>query len=712
MKASEAAVRVLLEGQTQFIVPLFQRPYSWDRPKWETLWLDIIETYQAGPGAEHFLGSIVTKSLPGTPEGVSPFLLIDGQQRLQTITILLAALRDACKSAAPELSEKIESLYLKNRFVSELSAFKVLPTQTDRAPYFAIIQGVAVDASESAIGKAYRFFRSRIASTPDDGPALDPKRLEQTVLSALSLVSITLGQEDNEYRIFESLNAKGMPLKQVDLIRNYVLMRLPLPEQETIYHGVWRPLEQMLGENLEAFFRYEYMSGGSFVREGDVYYAWKVTLEKLDKTSLIEKLRDLLRRGKFYSRIVEPKDEPNAAIRKALIRLRRWGSQTIHPFLLFAYDEYDAGGLDAQGFASLLQIMESFLVRRLFADVPTNTLNRLFLRLSAQLPEDVGLLEGTVAVLSEPGRRWPADEEFRQAVARYPLYLDSRPDQRRLVLETLEESYGHKEPPALETTTIEHVMPQTLTDAWRKILGPEAERVHAKLLHIVGNLTLTGYNPELSNSPWSDKRILLASSHLEMNKAIASHDSWGEPEIMARAHQLAERCIIAWPGPIAPMESPADQPSDREATRWAAFYAGCQQRLSEHFHRPLMRKTTTVLNDGVSLVIVCLVSRQYPSGGYWWTFHSRHDAALINAPSGFVALGCGSAADIVLFRYDQWAALMPSLNSVSRQGKSRWFIAIRREGSSFLLHRKGGAPPLDVTHSVLPLADTGHVAEA
>jgi hypothetical protein len=311
----------------------------------------------------------------------------------------------------------------------------------------------------------------------------------------------------------------------------------------------------------------------------------------------------------------------------------------------------------------------------------------------------MNLLEGTTTVLSEPSRRWPTDDEFRQSVQRYPLYTDSRPDQRRLILETFEKSFGHKEEPDLAGLTIEHVMPQSITDAWRERLGPEASRVHAKLLHVLGNLTLTGYNPELSNSPWAEKRVLLRESHLEMNKLIANHLEWGETEITQRGDDLAQLGITLWPGPLADVAeaSEIDSGSDRP-TRWANFYQACQARLEESLKFTLIRKTATILASGDgTCVVVCLISREYNGNGYWWTFRSRHQQALQETATGYLALGCGSADQLLVIPFASWAKYLDSLNLVARDGHPRWFIHIRREGKRFTLHRKGGLSDADVT---------------
>ena len=281
MKATGTLISNLLQGQQHFVVPLFQRPYTWKAKDWQTLFDDVIEVYEEGVEERHFVGSIVTKSLSATPSGVSPFLVIDGQQRLTTVTLLLAALRDVAEEVAPKLSEKIHKLYLTNEFAADEHRFKVLPTQADRASYRAVVDGDAqvTGASDGAHKplpqQAYEYFVKRLRNDKIDDEPLDPIRLEQVLVGRLEVVSITLEDADNEYRIFESLNGTGTPLAQADLIRNYFFMRAPVDEHEDLYHGVWLPMQKSLGGALDLFFRHAYMSDGHFVREPDVYRAWK-----------------------------------------------------------------------------------------------------------------------------------------------------------------------------------------------------------------------------------------------------------------------------------------------------------------------------------------------------------------------------------------------------------------------------------------------------
>ena len=388
MRAHETHLRVLLEGSKQYRIPLFQRPYSWETDQWQALWDDIIEIYDQSHDGElkrgHFLGPVVSKALTGTPEGIAPYMVIDGQQRLTTLSILLAALRDALQGEGTNLPEKIQDQCLTNRYVTGNDHFKVLPTQADRESFFDVTAGEGPKiGTNTLIGRAYSFFRNALSRGDIEDKPLDLSRLERVILDGLELVSITLSTDDSEYQIFESLNAKGTPLTQADLLRNYFFMRLPDKRQQELYDTFWLPMQQRLGQrHLETFFRHQFMTGGEFVREGDIYQAWRRRLDLVPETALASELETLARFSTFYQRLLNPEVESNPNISERLKRLNRWGGQTMYPFLLWLYERDELDAIDALEFERILSVVESFLVRRLFAGVPTNQLNRLFGRLA------------------------------------------------------------------------------------------------------------------------------------------------------------------------------------------------------------------------------------------------------------------------------------------------------------------------------------------
>ena len=257
------------------MVPLFQRPYTWDESRWKVLWADLMELCEDEQGTElakpHFLGSIVTVPTRSVPEGVTKFLLIDGQQRLTTLQVLLATLRDLSRELPGQLAERLDKSYLVNQFEDGLDHFKLLPTQTngDRAAFLAVMKNEASADSASRVAKAYLWFQKKLKAR--NSP--DAERLASVILRRLSLVSITLDHDDNPHLIFESLNYKGEPLTQGDLIRNYFLMRVPVPEQERLFHRYWEPMQLRLNEQLSEFVRHSLTRQGGIVKQGELFHS-------------------------------------------------------------------------------------------------------------------------------------------------------------------------------------------------------------------------------------------------------------------------------------------------------------------------------------------------------------------------------------------------------------------------------------------------------
>jgi uncharacterized protein with ParB-like and HNH nuclease domain len=258
VRAENGTLAGVLEGKKQYQVPLYQRVYSWGKKQLDQLWSDIVElerTLGEDPKASHFIGSLVLASSPDYGAiGVNKFLVVDGQQRLTTLTLMLAALRDHfIETGDTDRANGIDAQYLINVFDSG-KPLKVMPTQADRAPYRAVINRARQAGGEDAVGNAYRFFRSKIAAADNPDDPHDLELLEAAIVRGLALVVVTAEPSDNAHRIFESLNNTGLRLTQSDLLKNYLFMRLS-DRAEIVYENVWLPLERKLGsENLELLF--------------------------------------------------------------------------------------------------------------------------------------------------------------------------------------------------------------------------------------------------------------------------------------------------------------------------------------------------------------------------------------------------------------------------------------------------------------------------
>ncbi len=552
MKASETKLQKIIEGTNQYVVPLFQRTYSWGKREWKTLWDDLMEIYEEGTQRDHFMGSIVTMPTTSVPEGVAKFTLIDGQQRITTFFILLAAIRNhARKHEIGKLGEEIEHTLLRNVYKSGLDQLKLLPTHVDRAAFLAIVGG-AVPDMETPIGKAHHFFDKLL-----EKHELDLEKLKQVLVSSLSLVSIVLDRDDNPHLIFESLNAKGRALTQADLLRNYFFMRVHVDQQERIYTEHWIPMQQNLGDDLTECIRHFLMRGGKMVKQGDVYIALKENADSKSPTGVVAYLHELAKFAKYYTHMIHPETEPERRISMRMERLNRIEVTTAYPLILNIYDDYSSGVISLEDFTGVLDTIENFMMRRWVCGVPTYTLNKLFPSLYTQAKARGNFMDGLRAILAS--KNYPKDAEFRDRLTDSALYAGGeRLQKTRLLLERIEDSFGHHETIEQGTLTIEHIMPQTLTPWWREHLGENCDETHAMLLHTLGNLTLTGYNGELTNDTFLAKRKILLESHLELNGEFAGVQQWTGTEIKSRAAGLADCALRVWPyfGPDQVPEPP------------------------------------------------------------------------------------------------------------------------------------------------------------
>ncbi|MFC9428071.1 DUF262 domain-containing protein [Streptomyces sp. NPDC056987] len=567
MQAKETLFADLVQGRAQqFQVPLYQRTYSWTERQLAQLWADILEQAELleseDRASTHFLGSVVLAPSPQNEATFPRWLVVDGQQRLTTLSLALAAIRDHVADTRPDEAERIAEEYLINKRKSGTDHFRLLPTQADRPQFAAHVRGpLDTSAVGGNVGAAYGFFRRKLVEAEDPATPQDVFRIEQAITSRLTLVAVTAERGDNVHRIFESLNNTGLGLSQADLLRNYLFMRLPT-RGEHVYETYWLPLQNSLSnDELEQLMWLQLVLGGDDrVRRQDLYASQQQHFERRETTEAeIESyVRDLHHRGALFRRLLHAEEEPDAAVRACLRRLDSWQAQVTYPALMLLLDRRERGEIDSSETARAMSYIESFLVRRMICRVPTNNLNRVFQAVPGQLPLDLPVADGLHRLLSAENRFWPDDDELRGKIRTAPFYQYGRWHQRRLVLQRLEESYGHPEPVDFATAqlTIEHVLPQSAGDEWLRVLQADAastetaEELHARLRHTLGNLTLTAVNSELSNHPFERKQDLLKGSHLEMNRRIAATEQWGAQEILARADDLAERAIALWPAPL------------------------------------------------------------------------------------------------------------------------------------------------------------------
>jgi len=565
MKASETSLRNLLEGTKQFQIPLFQRPYSWTEDKWETLWEDLMKLYNDEVEGSYFLGAIVTQSIAGTADGISPYLVIDGQQRLITLTILLAAMRDhLITEKKKEPAQELYTLYLTNQYKKNEEFYKILPTQEDREAYQSILkdkkQKKEGSTKKDQIYASYTFFKKQLKKpNKDEDFTLDITKFKAVILERLILVNITSDDKDNPYLIFESLNYKGQELTQADLVRNYIFMQLPRERREEIYKNIWLPLQdkfkanmapkEYAGELTTAFWFYLRKDGKS-VGEKEVYKEIKNRFDRAKNDSEL-KLEELVQFANYYQCLKFDNNEPQVSLQRWFKRLLRLDFTTCHIFLLNVYHQYEQKELSLENFEKILRYLESYFVRRWFASVSTrslgNVFNNLYREVTKDNPDDLAEKLRQVLGGYEKTQIWPSDEEFRKGILNTPVYASKGSNDRvKLILESLTDSLS-KEQVNKQNLSIEHIMPQKLNSQWKSMLGASSADVHKQFLHTLGNLTLTGYNPEIGNKPFDEKKYIYLQSNVSLNKYFQDITSWNAQAIKERAQKLADIAIQVWP---------------------------------------------------------------------------------------------------------------------------------------------------------------------
>ena len=488
----------------------------------------------------HFFGSIVNMPATSVPEGVAKFLLIDGQQRLTTVFILLSILKDlALEGRKERLSDEIKNTLLLNQYKDGYDHYKMMPTQVDRNAFLKVIEGQGHEA-DGQIGQAWKYLEKKVRTSN-----FDIENIKKILTQKFSVVSITLDTDDNPYLVFESLNAKGRSLSQADLIKNYFFMRIHVSKQDEIYSKLWEPMQNNLRDDLSEFIRHYMMRHGGNVRQTDVYYALK---DEVSPDNTIDYLKSLNEYSMYYRNMKYPENISDKDLRVRFERLNRIEVTTAYPLILYVYGEFAHNNISKEQFCEVIDVIENYLIRRFVCDYKTNTLNKTFGAAYAFISKynSDEIVNAVKEYLSTKG--YPKDSEFTERFMTTKLYGGGdRQQKTKFILASLEKSFEHKEIVQMDNLTIEHVMPQTLSDWWVDYLGDDAFSIHDIWLHTIGNLTLTAYNSDLSNKSYIQKRSYLSQSHLELNKYFTSAGEWKKLDIEKRAEQLSKRALNIWP---------------------------------------------------------------------------------------------------------------------------------------------------------------------
>ena len=559
MKATEAKFLDFLEKSPQFVIPIYQRTYSWTERECRQLWDDIVRTGSNDAVSAHFVGSIVyiQKGLYQVSSRL-PLLVIDGQQRLTTVTLILEALARQLGDSEPVdgfSAKKLRSYYLLNPLEEGERGFKLLLTQTDKASLLALVQQKAQPTDQSLrVTENFSFFEEQVQRSGVDLAALCHG------LAKLVVVDIALSRDqDNPQLIFESMNSTGRELSQADLIRNFILMGLDPAHQTRLYEDHWRPMEvgfgqEGYGSHFDSFMRhYLTLKTGEIPNVRAVYEAFKshARTPHIDAAGVDALVADIHAFAGYYCAMALGK-EADKRLAEAFRDLRELKVDVAYPFLLEIYDDYANGIIESTDFEAAVRLVEAYVFRRAVCAIPTNSLNKTFATFGRALQKDRYLESVQAHLLTLPSyRRFPGDDEFKRELMVRDLYNFPR---RSYWLRRLE-NHGRKERVPVDEYTIEHILPQNenLSANWRDELGPDWRQVQETWLHTLGNLTLTGYNAEYSDRSFSEKREMkggFRESPLKLNEGLRGLDKWDEAAIKNRAERLAAVAAGVWAVPF------------------------------------------------------------------------------------------------------------------------------------------------------------------
>lgn len=554
MDARKGNIYEILNGNKQFLIPVYQRFYSWDIEQCKRLWNDIVEMQRKGK-VGHFVGSIVNIAEQAMPTGVQKYMIIDGQQRMTTLTLLLLALRDYAIKNPGDTSinaRRIDNMLLKNEYENGDERYKLLLTETDRDILINLVEEKPIaEGTRSRLIENYKFFADKLA----DKEILPAEVYES--IGKLQIVNITLDRAvDDAQAIFESLNSTGKELSESDLIRNYVLMGLESSEQIYVYEHLWRPMEQLFvyetqGTVMDAFFRhYLTMKLARIPKQGRVYEEFKLYHLNCEFGTIRELCQDLLDYAKYYTNIVFKRnfDLDLKKLYEDIIDLRM---EVSYPFLLKIHHDCTDGIITSDELKEILKLCISYVLRRAICEIPTNSMNKTFATLKNYIkPDDYLNSVKAFFVMQDTYKEFPDNDKFEGAFVSRDIYNMRA---RNYILSRLE-NFENKAPIIIENYTIEHIMPQNknLSLEWQADLGADWQEVQKKYLHTIGNLTLTAYNSEMSDRPFREKMNMpggFKESALRLNKYIVLLNEWNEKHIQERANMLAKKAESIWPYP-------------------------------------------------------------------------------------------------------------------------------------------------------------------
>lgn len=554
MDARKGNIFEILNGNKQFLIPVYQRFYSWDIEQCKRLWNDIVDMQKMGK-VGHFVGSIVNIAEEAMPTGVQKYMIIDGQQRMTTLTLLLLALRDYAIKNPSDTSinaRRIDNMLLKNEYEEGDERYKLLLTQTDRDILISLVEEMPIrEDTKSRLIENYNFFEGKIVNRE-----IQPAEVYESI-GKLQIVNITLDRAiDDAQAIFESLNSTGKELSESDLIRNYILMDLEPTEQTYVYEHLWRPMEKLFVYEtqqtvMDAFFRnYLTMKLSRIPKLVRIYEEFKLYHLNCEFKTIRDLCQDLLDYAKYYTNIIFARnsDTELKKLYKDIVDLKM---EVSYPFLLKIHRDCEEGIITSYEMKEILKLCISYVIRRSICEIPTNSLNKTFATMKNYIrPDDYVNSVKAFFLTQDSYKEFPDNDKFEIAFVSRDIYNMRN---RNYILSRLE-NFENKAPIIIENYTIEHIMPQNknLSLEWQAELGDNWQEVQKKYLHTIGNLTLTAYNSEMSDRCFLEKMDMpggFKESALRLNKYVVLQNEWTEKNIKERANELVKKAESIWPYP-------------------------------------------------------------------------------------------------------------------------------------------------------------------
>lgn len=572
MKAIDTELTKFLGAEAQYYVPIYQRKYSWKKENCLKLIDDIIKVANDEGRPCHFIGSVIYLAKQDTmhASAVKEYLVIDGQQRMTTVSIILLALGDYTRikitddtdyTKATTSLEKLSRRYLINEDEVEDLYYKVRLNEEDFYAWKKLLSN-RTKPDDIKHSKIFENYNTIFKAFCDSG--VEPQLIYDGI-KKLRLVDICLVPEDNAQLVFETVNSTGLPLSTADKIRNFLLMTVEPNEQTKLYLDYWHPMEKALGmesgesSRFESFFNYYMTSVLQRQLVGDYYDMFKNYYYENRAVGTEKIVKQIHQYSKYYEEWNSSSDKGNR-IQKALYRVRKTGQLKITPAILKLLSDRNEGILADDDAFEILTIMESYWMRRAICALPTNTAGPVCISMLKSLYSQDPLKSFKDNIFSLTwAQRMPSDSEIKDTLKTLKIYSISS-SRTKTILDKLENNHRKEYVPTSEYT-IEHIMPQTLSDDWKKDLGIDAERIHETYVHTIGNLTLTGYNSEYQNKRFADKLDckdkdgkLIGYKHtpIKISSYLTTVNQWGENEILTRAELLADELLSIWKYPAKP----------------------------------------------------------------------------------------------------------------------------------------------------------------